>query len=140
MAFEGKRKIGSVLVIGAGIGGVQASLDLADSGYHFMIDINGNIYEGRDLRVRGAHTGGFNTGAVGVVLIGDFSGTKKPSDKQVKALKALTASLSSSFGIRCLGQHRHFNATDCPGGEETQKIINDIQEVFNMGSYHCIGQ
>jgi len=28
-----KDKIGSVLVIGAGIGGMQASLDLAESGY-----------------------------------------------------------------------------------------------------------
>jgi len=28
-----KEKIGSVLVVGAGIGGMQASLDLAESGY-----------------------------------------------------------------------------------------------------------
>jgi len=28
-----KDKIGSVLVVGAGIGGMQASLDLAESGY-----------------------------------------------------------------------------------------------------------
>ena len=34
-----KRKIGSVMVVGGGIGGVQASLDLADSGYKvYLID------------------------------------------------------------------------------------------------------
>lgn len=34
-----KRKIGSVMVIGAGIGGIQAALDLADSGYKvYLID------------------------------------------------------------------------------------------------------
>ena len=27
------RKVGAVLVVGGGIGGVQAALDLADSGY-----------------------------------------------------------------------------------------------------------
>ncbi|KKL48353.1 hypothetical protein LCGC14_2326330, partial [marine sediment metagenome] len=32
-------KTGSVMVIGAGIGGIQASLDLADSGYKvYLID------------------------------------------------------------------------------------------------------
>jgi 2-polyprenyl-6-methoxyphenol hydroxylase-like FAD-dependent oxidoreductase len=36
MATEEKRKdvVGSVLVVGGGIAGIQASLDLADSGYY----------------------------------------------------------------------------------------------------------
>ena len=29
----GKNKVGAVLVVGGGIGGIQAALDLADSGY-----------------------------------------------------------------------------------------------------------
>ena len=33
MAEENGRKVGSVLVVGAGVGGMQASLDLADAGY-----------------------------------------------------------------------------------------------------------
>jgi heterodisulfide reductase subunit A-like polyferredoxin len=37
MATEEKRKdvVGSVMVVGGGIAGIQASLDLADSGYLF---------------------------------------------------------------------------------------------------------
>ena len=39
MSTRQKRKIGSVLVIGAGIGGVQAALDLAGSGYKvYLLD------------------------------------------------------------------------------------------------------
>ena len=34
-----ERKTGSVMVVGGGIGGVQASLDLADSGYKvYLVD------------------------------------------------------------------------------------------------------
>jgi heterodisulfide reductase subunit A-like polyferredoxin len=33
MAKGKKDKIGSVLVVGGGIGGIQAALDLADSGF-----------------------------------------------------------------------------------------------------------
>lgn len=36
---EAKAKIGAVLVIGAGIAGMQASLDLANSGYYvYLVD------------------------------------------------------------------------------------------------------
>ena len=44
----------------------------ADVGYHFMLDVDGAIYEGRDLRARGVHTRGRNTGSVGVCLLGDY--------------------------------------------------------------------
>jgi heterodisulfide reductase subunit A len=32
--LENPRKVGSVMVVGAGIAGMQASLDLADAGYY----------------------------------------------------------------------------------------------------------
>ena len=32
------KKIGSVMVVGGGIAGIQASLDLADSGYKVYLD------------------------------------------------------------------------------------------------------
>ena len=33
---KGEEKIGAVMVVGAGIGGMQASLDLADSGFRIL--------------------------------------------------------------------------------------------------------
>ena len=33
----GKSKIGSVMVVGGGIGGIQAALDLAESGYYVYL-------------------------------------------------------------------------------------------------------
>lgn len=60
-----------------------------DLAYNFAIDKYGQIFEGRaggiDQPVIGGHAGGFNTGSVGVVLIGDFT-SLKPTDAQWKAL------------------------------------------------------
>jgi heterodisulfide reductase subunit A len=44
MAAENNGKIGSVLVVGAGIGGMQASLDLVESGFKvYLVDKAGGI-------------------------------------------------------------------------------------------------
>lgn len=48
-----------------------------DIGYNFAVDQYGGIWEARgggiDRPVRGAHAVGFNTGSVGVVVLGDYS-------------------------------------------------------------------
>jgi len=53
-----------------------------DIGYNFLIDRFGNVYEGRyggiTRNVIGAHALGFNSGSVGIALIGNFM-TAKPT-------------------------------------------------------------
>ena len=50
-----------------------------DIGYNFLVDKYGQIFEGRyggmTRPVIGAHAEGFNTGSVGIALIGDYSST-----------------------------------------------------------------
>ena len=52
------------------------SLGWCDLGYNFVVDKWGNIYEGRahsmTQAVVGAHAGGFNTGTVGVAMLGTY--------------------------------------------------------------------
>ena len=88
----------------------------ADIAYHFVIDAGGQIYEGRSLLVRGAHTGGHNTGTVGVCLMGNFENTPPPQAQAMSA-KILAQALQAHYALTHLAGHRDFqpNETVCPG-------------------------
>jgi hypothetical protein len=65
-----------------------------DIGYNFLVDRFGTVYEGRfggvDRNVVGAHALGFNTGSVGIALLGTY-GSAKPSAAAQAALEKLIA-------------------------------------------------
>jgi len=91
----------------------------ADIAYHFLIASDGAIYEGREINIRGAHVQGFNTGSVGIVLIGDFNETE-PTQSQLKSLEMLVDYLRYTYEIRYLAGHRDYpdqspDGTECPG-------------------------
>jgi len=120
------------------------SLHWSDVGYNFLIDRYGTVYEGRYGGVTkgaiGAQTLGFNTGSIGVSVIGTFT-KATPPDAAVNALERLlawkldvhhvdpegTATLVCGYGQKfATGQnvafpvisgHRDANYTDCPGGK-----------------------
>jgi hypothetical protein len=54
-----------------------------DIGYNFVVDRYGGIWEGRgggaERPVVGAHASGFNTGSVGVMVLGDFTSAQPTS-------------------------------------------------------------
>jgi N-acetylmuramoyl-L-alanine amidase len=113
-----------------------------DVGYNFLVDKYGQVFEGRaggvDRNVVGAHAEGFNTGSVGVALLGNYSGTPV-SKAAVDAIGQLLAwrldlahvdplsSLSAvSRGngrfpagapvfLRSISGHRDTGFTSCPG-------------------------
>jgi hypothetical protein len=65
-----------------------------DLGYNFVVDKYGQVFEGRyggvDRNVIGAHAEGFNTGSVGISLLGTYGNTK-PTAKALDAIAALLA-------------------------------------------------
>jgi uncharacterized protein with LGFP repeats len=120
-----------------------------DIGYNFLIDKFGTIYEGRYSRdyagaspsgddasgngVTGAHTGGWNSGTVGVALLGTLT-TQDATPAARDALERLLAWEASRNGIDPRGTdtfvnpvsgatittpniagHRDYAATACPG-------------------------
>ena len=96
----------------------------ADVGYHFMVDKEGFIYEGRDLSARGAHTQGYNTGSAGLCLLGDFR-AESPSAAQWQAVTALTQWLAYRLRLTHLAGHRQFNDwTVCPGVHVINRLEN----------------
>lgn len=87
----------------------------ADVAYHFFVGKNGLIYEGRDWSVRGTHVGGYNTGSIGVCLLGNFM-EQEPPPPQIDAAQILIKWLALRLQLSHIAGHRDFNAeTDCPG-------------------------
>lgn len=87
----------------------------ADVAYHYFIGIDGAIYEGRDIHVRGTHVGGYNSGSVGICLLGNFM-AQNPNAAQINSAHTLIQWLTARLQLTHLAAHRDFNAqTECPG-------------------------
>ncbi|MFA5141253.1 MAG: peptidoglycan recognition family protein [Elusimicrobiota bacterium] len=89
----------------------------ADIGYHFLIDGQGRVVEGRRLGQVGAHTEDHNSGNIGISMLGNFD-EGKPTSAQVESLKRLVVFLALRYSINpatSLYGHGDFMATDCPG-------------------------
>ncbi len=78
------------------------SLGYCDIAYNFLIDRNGNLFEGRyggaGNAVMGAHALGFNTSSTGVALIGDFR-SAVPPDPMIVTLERVLAWKLAVHGI-----------------------------------------
>lgn len=76
-----------------------------DIGYNFLVDKWGNIYEGADGSIEepiiGAHTGGFNTGTVGVAMVGTYTSAEgvKPSAAQQDGVARIIGSRLATYGV-----------------------------------------
>ncbi len=132
-----------------------------DIGYNFLVDKYGQIFEGRyggiDRPVVGAHAQGFNTGSVGIAVLGDYS-SSTISDAARKALVELLAwrldvahvdplsTLTWISGgnprfpagipvfLRAISGHRDTNFTDCPGTAFYQQLPEIAREVALTGA------
>jgi len=119
-----------------------------DIGYNFLVDRFGNIYEGRygGLDVIGGHTYGWNTGSMGVSVLGCYDNgacgsAQVPTAATLSALSDLIAWTSSrqTLDPRALREfsngsstvtnyvlsgHRDYGSTVCPGGNLYAELPN----------------
>ncbi|NTW39956.1 MAG: DUF4214 domain-containing protein, partial [Cellulomonadaceae bacterium] len=72
-----------------------------DIGYNFIVDKWGNIYEGRanslGQAVIGVHAGGFNTGTVGVSMLGTYDAA--PSSATVQSVGQIIGWRLGAYGV-----------------------------------------
>ena len=87
----------------------------ADIGYHYLIDIDGTIYEGRDLGARGVHTMGHNTGSAGLCLLGDYR-FALPPQAQLQATEALGRWLAAELALTHLAGTQSVQSVDLMPG------------------------
>ncbi|WP_371824747.1 peptidoglycan recognition family protein [Pedobacter sp. Bi27] len=116
--------------------------------YHFAIDKDRKIYEGRPINIKGSHVENGNTGNIGIVLMADldtqeaglslvkryvekFMGDGEATDPMIESLFQLSRYLKSEYGIKYLGGHQEFlPARPCPGNigmEWVEKIRQTLK-------------
>jgi hypothetical protein len=83
--------------------------DFADIGYHFMIDRNGKVYEGRGVANVGAHVKGDNKRNLGVAFLGDY--TNSPvTGAQLQAAYNLTEIARNGGEVKRIATHGEFDS------------------------------
>ncbi len=106
-----------------------------DIGYHWLVDPNGVVYQGRafnldgNKNVMGTHAGGFNTNSMGICVIGDYTNIR-PADDALASMYEVLAWKADERGIDPMGTslhsptmtnrrnilgHRDVTSTQCPG-------------------------
>ncbi len=120
------------------------TLGWGDIGYNYLVDANGNIYEGRrgDGVVAG-HAYGHNYGSIGIAVLGNYL-TTDITDATRKSLTDLLAWLSTKYNIDPRGHsffvdrdlpniygHRDSNQTSCPGTYLYDDLPNLRQATFD---------
>jgi N-acetylmuramoyl-L-alanine amidase len=94
----------------------------SDIGYHFLIDRDGTVAEGRPIERTGAHVKGHNTGTIGISLFGGGNFVVQRgafdlnfTEKQGTALRRLVARLQAEHGpnLKLSGHHEYANKA-CP--------------------------
>jgi flagellar hook assembly protein FlgD len=131
-----------------------------DIGYNFLVDKYGRIFEGRgggmSRNVIGAHAGGFNTGSVGIAVIGIYQSASMSSAART-ALQNLLAwrldvghvrprgrwnavsggssrwDAGTRVRLRAVSGHRDTSLTSCPGSTIYGQLGAIAQRVEGIG-------
>ena len=90
----------------------------SDIPYHYIIDLDGHVYEGRDIRVAGDTNTEYDPrGHALIEVVGNFEEVE-PNSAQLEAVVALTAQLADKYSVPAqnIASHRDFSKqTVCPG-------------------------
>src|SRR4051812_18877351 len=131
-----------------------------DIGYNFLIDKYGQIFEGRyggiTRPVVGAHAQGFNTGSIGISVIGDYSSTSiSPAaraalvsliawrldlahvDPLSKVVRVSSGNprypTGTALTLNAISAHRDVYPTSCPGASLYAQLPSLRTEVSKTG-------
>lgn len=100
-----------------------------DIGYHFYIDLYGEIHKGRDISKIGAHCKGHNRNSIGICYCGGVEADgKTPKDtrntEQRRALVAVLRTLKAMYPNAVIHSHSDFANKACPSFNATLEYEN----------------
>lgn len=97
-----------------------------DIGYHYLIDPEGRVFEGRPLAWQGAHAGGTNNVQnLGICVLGNFHDAL-PTPRALASLERMLEETRQAHGIprREVHVHRDYKDTLCPGDRLTAWVAS----------------
>ena len=57
----------------------------SDIGYHYVVTLDGEVHEGRNVDIAGSHVAGYNANSIGVVYVGGLERDPKKTYQQLRA-------------------------------------------------------
>ena len=93
----------------------RLNANLGSIGYHFCIDLDGQVYTGRDVSEVGAHAQDFNARSIGICMVGGAEKEGQFTTAQWKALTDLVVQLSTKYAIQLTMPPRR-NGNQLSGG------------------------
>jgi len=90
----------------------------SDIGYHFVVELDGTVCDGRPIEIAGAHARGQNADSIGVCYVGgvdeDGEAQDTRTEEQKEALVELLRDLKANYGNPVIYGHRDFSSKACP--------------------------
>lgn len=90
----------------------------SDIGYHWVIELDGSLKEGRKEHLNGAHAKGHNSDSIGVVYVGGCDSKMNPKDTrtvaQKETLRCLLEDLRGRYPQAEIIGHRDVSSKSCP--------------------------
>ena len=98
----------------------------SDIGYHFYIDIKGDIHKGRDISRIGAHCSGHNRNSIGICYCGGVEQDgRTPKDtrteEQKQGLLHVLKTLKAMYPAATIYSHNEFANKACPSFNATDE-------------------
>jgi len=117
--------------------------EFRDIAYHYIINKDGTIIEGRDVKEYPASSTGHNVDVIAICVMGEFT-REEPTDKQINSLKVLVLKLCKEYKIDT-DMHHIFTHADyrdppgnryCPGKylhRKIPEISNWVRQALQKG-------
>ena len=90
----------------------------SDIGYHWVVELDGSINEGRSEDINGAHCRGHNSDSVGICYVGGSDSEGNPKDtrtqEQKDSLVTLIKDILDRYSESEVYGHRDFSEKACP--------------------------
>jgi len=90
----------------------------SDIGYHWVVELDGSVHQGRDEAVNGAHCRGHNSDSIGICYVGGADSEGNPKDTRTEGQKdSLTTLIREILDRHPEAEvfgHRDFSEKACP--------------------------